>query len=584
MMRELTQSLKMMVAFTCVMSLHLRATLYSQLSSLEVDLVEEGLAVFELVPEENPENRVVHQIHILTISPFTEDSGFLTIFNRLHINSREDIVRREVKQQQGELYDAAAVRDSELALRDQSLVRSTAVIVPVHSKSSQNPDDIDLLVVTRDLLSLRPTFAFKGSIDLITNLMIALGEHNFLGYNKSIAGIYEMQQGQHMWSLNYFDPRLFGSPLQLTVKPSLVLLRDSLKYDGMLGDLKIEKPLLYESDFFGYGAELTYGTRSVIDFNGSKVRTLDVPTSKGIERIERKYRWRNGKGSLHTKFSFGRTYKKELLVRYGFNIKRPSILGDVALDEEKRAYILEHLLPKNEFESFVTLGFGYFQNQYLTLYDYENFKLQETKRIGPSIAVTNDFSSKAVLLSDNNFLRPETKLTYTQPLYKDSFVYASISTSNRFDGGFTDNIFKYGVSLISPTIMGAGRFVLDGRLSTTSENRDNQKFVLGSDSGIRGVESRFYSGDKGFRTNLEFRMSPFDVWIFHIGGVVFYDVGSAFDDWRRANATHAVGLGLRFLAPQISSVLFRIDFGFPIFGKGKDYHVIVPSFGTGQAF
>lgn len=562
-----------------------RATLYSELSSLEIDLVEEGLAVYELIPvEEEPENKVVQKIHIFTISPFTEDSGFLTIFNNLHSNTHDDIVRREIFQPEGAVYDKAAVRDSELALRAQVLVRSTAVIVPVKAKYSDNPNDIDLLVVTRDLLSLRPSFGFKGSIDLVTNVLIALGENNFLGYNKSISGIYEMQQGQHIWSVNYFDPRLFGSPLQLTVKPSVVLLRDTLKYDGLMGDFKIEKPLLSETDKWGYGMDFTYGTRSVIDFNGSKVRLLDVPTRNGIERVERKYRWRNGKGLVFGKYSFGTTYKKEVFVRYGFNLKRPSIQSDVALDDEKREFILKNLLPKDEFESYVALGVGYFHNQFLTLYDYDNFKLPETKRTGPGISLSNDFAFQKVLMSDKDFLRPESKITYLQPLYKDSFINLSVSTSNRFDGSFKDNIYKYGITLVSPKILGMGRFVFDGRLSTVDKNRDNQKFVLGSDSGIRGVESRFYSGDKGFRTNLEFRTTPLDLWIFHIGGAIFYDAGSAFDEWSNANATHALGIGLRFLAPQVSSVLFRFDLAFPIYGKGKDYHVVVPSFGTGQAF
>lgn len=571
------------IALLIISSLSCEATLYGDLSSLERDLVEVGLATFDLVPEDKPENKVVGKIHILTISPFTDDSGFLTVFNHLHINSREEIVRRQLYQKEGEIYDPGAVRDSELALRGLNLIRSMAVIIPVKAISEKR-NEIDLLVVTRDLLSLRPSFSFKGSIDLLTNATVSLGEYNFLGYNKSIVGIYEMQQGQHIWAASYFDPRLFGSSLQLSLKPSIVLLRDTFKYDGIMGDFKIERPLLSEKDKWGFGVDLTYGSRSVIDFNGSKVRTFEIPTSNGVERFEHKYRWRNGKGSLFGKYSLGRTYKKEFFARYGFNVKRPSIPSDVDVDEAKKQFILKNLLPKDEFESFITLGFSYFHNKFLTLYDYDNFKLIETKRTGPVITLSNDFSTRAVLFSDHDFLRPELKVTYLQQIYNDSFAYLSISTSNRYDGSFQDNIYKYGVTLVSPKILNAGRMVFDGRLSTMDRNRDNQKFVLGSDSGIRGVESRYYSGEKGFRTNLELRSAPLELWIFHIGAVIFYDVGAAFDEWHKANATHAIGLGLRFLAPQISAVPFRVDLAFPIYGKGRDYHVVVPSFGTGQAF
>ena len=147
------------------------------------------------------------------------------------------------------------MRDSEIALRDLSAVRSTALIVQVRARvSASGGNSVDLLVVTRDLLSLRPSFNFEGSVDLITNFMVSLGESNVLGYNKSVSAIYDMQQGQHIFALNYFDPRLFGSPLQLALKPSLVMLREPFRYDGFAGEFKLEKPLYSEQDFFGYGA------------------------------------------------------------------------------------------------------------------------------------------------------------------------------------------------------------------------------------------------------------------------------------------------------------------------------------------
>ncbi len=41
-------------------------------------------------------------------------------------------------------------------------------------------------------------------------------------------------------------------------------------------------------------------------------------------------------------------------------------------------------MPRNELESYVSLGAAYFQNKFLTLYDYNNFKLQEVKIAWPS--------------------------------------------------------------------------------------------------------------------------------------------------------------------------------------------------------
>lgn len=563
------------------------STLYSDLSSLEKSVVDEGLALYKLTPLSNPEGRVIRTIYSTISEPFSSDAGFLTSLNKLHINTKEDILKSQIFFNQGEHYDAGLIRDSELFLRSQGLVRSLAVIVPVQGKDLK-PGEMDLLVATKDLLSLRPTFNFKGSgvgsNFLLTNVMVALGEHNFLGYNKSIAGIYEMQQGAHIASARYFDPRLLGSMWQLTLKPSILWTRDSFQFDGFLGDFRLEKPLLSEKDRWGYGIDTSYGSRSIIDFNGSKIRTFDIPSVNGMHSVEKKYRWRYGKGSVYGRYSRGKTHKKEVFFGYGINIKRPSILAESKLDEAQRAYFTKHVLPRNERESFFNIGFAYFQNRFLTLYDYDNYKLQETTRLGPSLSIGNDFALKTLLLSDHDFVRPEVKLSFTKDLGRDAFFNVFGSTYNRFDGEWTDNLYKTGFSLVSPQFFGLGRAVVEGRLSMVFDNRDNQQFTLGSDSGIRGVESRFYSGDKGFRTNFEIRSAPIDIWIFHAGLTLFYDVGSAFNQWHKANATHAIGLGLRLLAPQISSVPFRIDIAFPIYGIGKDYHVVLPSFGTGQAF
>lgn len=549
--------------------------------------MDQGLKIFDLIPVENAENKFVHKIFILTDSPFSKNSHFLTALNSLHINTKDDVIRRDLIQKEGQVFDEAAVRDSEIILRSQSMIRSLAIIVPVRLKTASvpiNEDEVYLLVATKDIISLRPSFDFKGSQDLLTKASVALGEYNLLGLNKSVAGIYTYQQSGHTFSAFYLDPRLFGSPFQLLIKPSIILARDSFKYDGFLGDFEFERPLLSEADRYGYGINFSYGSPLIIDFNGKKVRTFRVPTKNGDETVEKKYRWRYATGSIFGRISFGREHKNEVFTSYGLKIKRPSIPVEFGLSDAQRQYVEDNILPKNELESFVTLGYSYFQNRFLKLYDYDNYLLQEIKRTGPSVTVANDFSSKEILFSDHNFLRPMVSFSLTQILFLDSFIQGSISASSRYESEFADNIFKCGLSFASHKMFGLGRLVVESRLSLMDSDRDKQKFVLGSDSGLRGVTSRFYSGEKGFRTNVELRSVPIDLWIFHAGLVLFYDVGAAFDTWRSAQATHALGFGLRLLAPQLSSTLLRIDLAFPIYGPGQALHTVIPSFGTGQAF
>jgi hypothetical protein len=558
-----------------------QASLYSELSSLEKDLVDDALANYGLVSEENPENKRIKNIYIFTGQPFDKDVKFFSLLNHLHINTKDNLIKASVFHKPQDIYDESVVKDSELALRRRSQVRSIAVIVPVSSKNLLK-DEVDLLIATKDLLSLNLQLNFSGSAANITNFLVGVAENNFLGLNKSISAKYELEQGTHLFSGNYFDPNLFSSNWQLLINESVLFLRDGFSFDGVLTDVRIGKPLLSQTDRWGYGLSFKAGSRTVFDFKGAKLRTFQIATENSKKKVERVYHYSYGSGSLLGTYSLGTAYKKEFSFGYGFNLKRPSVLKKSELSIEEEQVFKDQLLPRDEFESFITLGFSYFHNQFLTLYDYNNFKVQETLRTGPSFSLTNEFAAKP-LLSDYNFFRPKVSFSFLQTFGTDSFMSAQVSTSNRFDGGFSDNNYRFFLGLVSPTIY-FGRAILSGTLAQTFNNRDNQGFVVGSDSGLRGVESRFYLGKKAFSGNFEIRSKPLDLWIIHTGLTCFYDVGAAFDDWQDANATHAIGFGIRILAPQLSSLPFRFDLAFPIYGLGTKYHTVVPSFGIGQAF
>lgn len=559
------------------------SALYNEISQFEREAVDEALSLYSLKPEKNPSKKTIEKIFIYTKSPFSKEAGFLSFLDHLHINTNDEVIRQYLFVHEGEVYDASAIRDSEISLRRQGIVRSLAIIIPVKNKSTPQ-NSIDLLVVSRDLLTLRPSLSFEGNADLLTDLMVGLGEHSIAGNNKSIAAFYELKQPVHVISARYFDPHLFGSALEFSIKPGLLFSRKDFSFDGFVGELSLERPLISENDKWGYGINFDYGSKPIIDFNGSHVRTYDIPSTKIAENIERKYRWRYSKGRIQVRRSFGTLYKKEIFTSYGLTIKKPTLHEDLSLSEAEKEAFKRDVLPKDELESFVTLGFAYFHNQFITLYDYNNFRLAEPKRLGPNLTLSVDLSSKEVLFSDNSFIRPESKLSYSLAMGNDAMLTASVSTSNRYDGAFTDNTYKYGLSLISPQFFDLFRVIIDGRLSTALDNRDNQNFSLGADTGIRGIKSGFYKDSKAFRTNLELRSAPLDLWIFHLGLVLFYDTGSAFNKWDKVNTTQSLGFGLRILLPQISSQLFRLDIGFPIAGRGRDEHVVVPSFGTGQAF
>jgi hypothetical protein len=78
--------------------------------------------------------------------------------------------------------------------------------------------------------------------------------------------------------------------------------------------------------------------------------------------------------------------------------------------------------------------------------------------------------------------------------------------------------------------------------------------------------------------NVELRTLPIEWQALHVGGVLFYDVGSVFADLRNVRLHHAVGVGLRFVFPQFSRYPFSLDGGM---SADPDFR-FVPTFASSQ--
>ena len=78
--------------------------------------------------------------------------------------------------------------------------------------------------------------------------------------------------------------------------------------------------------------------------------------------------------------------------------------------------------------------------------------------------------------------------------------------------------------------------------------------------------------------NFEVRTLPLHLGAIHVGGVLFYDVGSVYLQASNAVFHHAAGAGIRFLFPQFNRYPFTLDGGV---GLDPPFRM-VPTFTTGQ--
>ena len=92
--------------------------------------------------------------------------------------------------------------------------------------------------------------------------------------------------------------------------------------------------------------------------------------------------------------------------------------------------------------------------------------------------------------------------------------------------------------------------------------------MLGGSGRLRGYPSNFLQGKDVVSSNVEVRSRSFSVLSVQLGGVLFYDIGDAFDGFRNLRPKSATGFGGRILFPQFDRVVFRADIGFPIAPQG----------------
>lgn len=555
------------------------ATDYQDLSSLEKQVVDEGLNLHNLKPLNFPHNKIVRNIYFITASPFFLKERGMWFLNALHINTKDSVIKREIQQQTGEFFSEQKLKRSEILLRSYNKIRSVAVIMPVKS-AEHAKNEIGLLVATRDLLSLRPNIGFNGSFNKLDYLSLTLGEHNIAGYNKSLFMHYDLDKASHRFSIKYFDPNIFSSSWQFSITPGIIFARDSFKYKGLLFDMGVNKTI--NRNGLSYGLNLGYALIPIIEFKGNSIRKYNFTDNGRTVSIDRKYMRSKAHGSIFGNYEMGNDNRKNLFFSYNLKIKKTSIDEDLKLTTNGKAKFIKEFLPKSETESYLNAGFSYYRNNYLSLYDYDNFKLQETVSTGPYLKLSADISIKELMFGEHNFIRPKAMLSFTQPIYRDSFIRLKLSGSSRYSGILQNNIVRASCLLVSPKIFGLGRVIARNNFFAIEKARDDQKFILGNESGLRGAISDEYEGSKGFIANLEFRSAPIDLWIFQTGAVAFYDAGGAFDNLSKARSNHSIGMGIRMLMPQVSSVIFRFDLAYVLHGQRRNS--FVPSFGTEQAF
>jgi hypothetical protein len=557
------------------------------LSSLERLSMRRAIEARGFVVEPSPWDKVIGKIHIYNEDVFAEKNRLLQFLNHFHYTTRERTIRLDLVAEEGEPYTQEIVEETARRLRD-PLFSSVIAIIPVKSRDDGK---VDLLVVTRDIWSLRLNTQYTFQQGTLTNLITSLSENNFLGSRTVLAAALTMDQGAILAGPLFIDKNLVGQHLELRARVNTIVNRDRFfdgewDTEGSSSEIRLSKVLWRLSS--EWGGAVTFSHRYAIErsYLGLDLRPVYCPDDPGATRcqfvsrsqadmlpaddlLDLTYRQKKWSVTGSATRQWGKALKHQLSFGHVVDVVRPTLLEGFPGSAFQQQLFIDTVLPRSEVDSAPYVAYGFFQPRYKTRRNVHTYDLAEDLRLGIDAEVSFGVGLR-LLGSDDNFQRGGIGGGYTLPRGKDGSVRAAASYSFRVqDGEVRDNGFSLNSRVVSPSIDGYARVVAELSFATRWNERVPRFYSIGSDNGLRGFDINEFFGKRIASSQIELRSSPVPLWVLRIGGVLFYDVGGAADTLRNLTLHHDVGIGLRWLLPQTSRELFRFDLAFPLDGAER---------------
>ncbi|MCA9677726.1 MAG: BamA/TamA family outer membrane protein, partial [Myxococcales bacterium] len=534
------------------------------LSRLERRAVERVVADRGLELEPSPQGRRIRRVVIVNQDVFGPADGFLRWFNLFHVTSREEVVARELVIGAGEPWDDRKADESLRRLRD-ALFTSLAAIVAVRT---DDPDQVDLLCVTRDVWSLRLNSNYELQQSQLTYLSFALSENNLFGARKLLAASFKMDQGAYTMGPLYIDKNLLGRHLDLRGTGGPIFNRQSGHLEGSQSTLQLSYPLWTLTQDWGAGLEVSHRFAVERSFRGTGLRTYDAPETPVDDSLPYQYQQRRIDVAASVVRAFGSAVEQRVRGGYELAVRRPSLVDGFPADPVLIEAFTRDVLPRSERTSSLFVGYQLFEPRYRNFQDVDTFELAEDTQMG--VAADVKLSAALGLLgSEHDFLRVAASASYTGQLGADGLWKVKVAGSTRLEGGeAVDDVAEVNLRLVAPTFE-VGRVVSQLRVAGLFRDRQNQFYTLGGDNGLRGYPVGELSGDRVAVWNTELRTHAVPVWFMRWGLLAFYDVGGADASLRTMQLHHDAGLGLRILTPQFNPEVYRFDFAFGLDGDRR---------------
>jgi hypothetical protein len=512
--------------------------------------------------DDEPSGKIIESISVANLEVFEDRDPAPGVLNLFHSTTRTQVVTRELLLHEGDVYEQSLLDETARNLR-QLLPLSLVLAVPV--KGSRF-DRVRLLLVTKDVWSLRLAWTAKLGPGGIESLVLAPAETNFGGMHRLVGTRFELLPLTYSPGVRFLEPWLFGTRHRLLGEANVIVNRQSGNVEGGTGRFDIVKPLFSTRTHWSYGITSDFDSEIYRRYVNAKVATFDAKSTPDNDKIPFVYRFRSISATAYIQRSFGWAHKQDFTVAFAVRDQTVRPIDQEGLDPVGVAEFNRRFLPRGETRVYPYIGYRAYSTAFSRVFDAEALGLQEDFRLGYDIQ-TRLYPVTRTLGSTRSFLGLFLGAQYTVPL-GDGFARAVVeSTTERQTDRLTDAQLAAALRIHSPRT-GIGRLVFDTSVQNRYENYLNKQSLLGGSGRLRGYPSNFLQGKDVVASNVEFRTRGFSLLSVQLGGVAFYDIADAFNGFANLSPKSAVGFGGRVLFPQFDRIVFRADIGFPLAPHG----------------
>ena len=548
-----------------------------EFSAYERETLKLVLARRNATIDPNPRGKIIEAIDIDVLDVIEKRDPLPGLLNVFHVNSKRYVIERALLFAKGDRYHFQVVRESERALRGQRQLSLVIVAAVVGSR----PDRVRILVICKDVWSLRLNADYRFRAGQLEYLLLQPAEENLAGTHRRINAQFVYRPDAMSIGGSALEPRIAGSRLMALLDANVIVNHRSGDVEGSFGGLQYGLPLFSTRQLWSWGAVAKWHREITRRYIGTQIRTYDAKATAQDDQIPFVYDTDTISGRYSFTRSFGYRYKRDISLgveadRRVFRSRDLSGFAPAAADEFR-----DSVMPRSDTRNGPFVAFHLYHNLFARLHDIETLGLEESYVRGIDLHLRVYPVAKA-FGSTRDFIGHHAEVSYTIAhggFLTRAYVGGTAETKPNFSEVIQSSVHT-GLRAVSPRFF-IGRLIYDSTFFYRAHNYLNRRLTLGGDSRLRGYPSGLFLGENLIASNLEFRSRPIKLWTVQLGGALFYDVADAFDEFGELRLKQGAGFGLRMLMPMFGRAVMRVDWGFaltPEASTGNPFEGLVITF------